>query len=108
MVEVVRLAWLKFWKRCERSDFAMPIPVSCTWISIQSPAVLLRRYTESVIVPFSVNFEALLRRFIVACRSLVESVETIPRSSGHLTRSLLPFLAIIGSQFATMPRIALG
>ena len=53
------------------SDSAMPIPVSCTCISIQSPAGLLRRWTDNVIVPSWVNFAALLIKFSAACRNLV-------------------------------------
>ncbi len=78
----------------------MPMPVSDTVKSIHSgpaPAGSRRRETFRVIVPRSVNLQALLSRFSNDCFTLVRSVIIAPISAGQSIASRLAFLAANGS-----------
>src|SRR5918998_2939269 len=66
LLEVDAATCPKFWNSFGRSEAEMPIPVSRTWISIQSAAWFLTRFTVTAITPSFVNFAALLRRLMTA------------------------------------------
>ena len=81
----------------------MPIPLSLTAKDTRWSA---RRVISSLMRPFSVNLQALLRRLKRVCRNLVRSVRIVPMSSGQRSSKLFAFLATSGSIVADTSRAA--
>ena len=78
---VVSSAWANRWNRRETCSGVMPMPVSRTVNTIQSPPVPGSLATPSVILPPSVNLAALLSKLNRHCRSLTASERMVPTSS---------------------------
>ncbi len=93
---IVGLACVKLENRLACCSRLMPTPVSATDdldpVAVGPPLAVDR----SVIWPFWVNLAALLSRLKMACRSLVASARTLPRSGPRSTTKALVFLAASG------------
>ena len=76
------------------------MPVSVTANAADSPS----RRTSRTIVPPSVNFDALLRRFKRLCRSFCASAQSAPNPVSTFTWILLPFFSTSGFTVDTTSR----
>jgi hypothetical protein len=68
----------------------MPMPVSRTANNTQSPSRSVSRRALSEMVPFSVNFAALLSRLNRHCRSFTASECIVPRSGARSSDKVFP------------------
>ena len=76
--------WLNTVNSLSKSSSLMPMPVSLIEISIWLPAMA----SVMMILPDSVNFAALLTRFMTICRSMTGSVVIMTGKSGAETSTI--------------------